>query len=51
MRDWDVPTGKERMAFRWPVGKVRAVAVAPDGMTAAAAADNGDVVLWDVDEA
>lgn len=50
VRVWDVGTGKERAAFRWPVGKVRAVAVAPDGMTAAAAGDNGDVVIWDVDE-
>jgi WD40 repeat protein len=50
VRVWDVGAGKERAAFRWPVGKVRAVAVAPDGMTAAAAGDNGDVVIWDVDE-
>jgi WD40 repeat protein len=50
VRGWDVTTGKERAAFRWPVGKVRAVAVAPDGMTAAAAGDNGDVVIWDVEE-
>jgi WD40 repeat protein len=50
VRGWDVTTGKEREAFRWPVGKVRAVAVAPDGMTAAAAGDNGDVVIWDVEE-
>jgi WD40 repeat protein len=50
VRVWDAGTGKERAAFRWPVGKVRAVAVAPDGMTAAAAGDNGDVVVWDVHE-
>jgi WD40 repeat protein len=50
VRLWDMAAGKERSAFRWPVGKVRAVAVAPDGMTAAAAGDNGDVVIWDLDE-
>jgi WD40 repeat protein len=51
VRVWDAGTGRERSAFRWPVGKVRAVAVAPDGMTAAAAGDNGDLVIWDLDEA
>jgi hypothetical protein len=45
----DVGAGEERAAFRWPVDQVRAVAVAPDGMTAAAGA-NGGVVIWDVDE-
>src|SRR5262249_54024396 len=51
VRLWDVLGGRERTAFGWPVGKVRAVAFAPDGMTAAAAGDKGDVVIWDVDEA
>jgi WD40 repeat protein len=46
---WDATTGQERTAFRWPVGKVRAVAFAPDGMTAAAAGDQGDVVIWDLE--
>jgi hypothetical protein len=32
------------------LGKVRAVAFAPDGMTAAAVGDNRKVVLWDVAE-
>jgi WD40 repeat protein len=50
VRVWDTGTGTERHAFRWPVGKVRAVACAPDGMTAAAAGDNGDIVIWDLDE-
>jgi WD40 repeat protein len=49
VRSWDATTGTERAAFRWPVGKVRAVAFAPDGMTAAAAGDNGDIVVWDVE--
>jgi WD40 repeat protein len=50
VRFWDAAAGRERAAFRWPVGKVRAVAFAPDGLTAAAAGDNGDIVIWDVEE-
>jgi WD40 repeat protein len=50
VRVWDAGTGNERSAFRWPVGKVRAVAVAHDGMTAAAAGDSTDVVIWDLEE-
>lgn len=51
VRLWDAAAGRERAVFRWPVGKVRAVAFAPDGMTAAAAGDRGDIVIWDVEEA
>jgi WD40 repeat protein len=51
VRCWGATAAQERAAFRWPLGKVRAVAFAPDGMTAAASGDNGDIVIWDVEEA
>jgi WD40 repeat protein len=47
VRLWDAASGQERATLDWQVGKVRAVAFAPDGMTAAAAGD-GEVVIWDV---
>jgi WD40 repeat protein len=46
-RVWDVDSGRERAVFRWPLGTVRAVAAAPDGMTAAAGGENGSIVVWD----
>jgi WD40 repeat protein len=49
VRVWDGESGRQKAALDWKVGKVRAVAVAPDGMTAAVGGD-GKVVLWDVDE-
>ena len=48
VRLWDVETGQQRSAYDWKVGKIRAVAFAPDGMRAAAAGDK-DIVVWDVD--
>jgi WD40 repeat protein len=50
VRVWDPVSGRERAAFSWPTDKVRAVTFAPDGMTAAAAGQNGQIVLWDIDE-
>jgi WD40 repeat protein len=47
---WDVPGGALRRSFDWGVGKLRTVAFAPDGMTAAAGGDSGQIVLWDVGE-
>ena len=47
VRIWPMDGG-EPTAFDWERGKVQYVAVAPDGMTVAAACDNG-VVLWDLD--
>jgi WD40 repeat protein len=45
---WDTLTGQERAALSWNVGKLHSVAVAPDGMTAAAGGD-ADIVVWDLD--
>lgn len=50
VRVWSVNPPRERTVFTWPLGAVRTVAVAPDGMTAAAAGENGDIVVWDCDE-
>lgn len=49
VRVWDVDSARERAVFSWPLGPVRAVAVAPDGMTAAAGGEKG-IVVWDCDE-
>ncbi len=42
---WDAATGSERARFDWGTGPVNALAVAPDGLTAAAAGDAGLVVF------
>jgi WD40 repeat protein len=49
VRLWDLATGREVAAFDWGVGKVHALAFAPDGMTAAAGGD-ADIVVWDLDD-
>jgi hypothetical protein len=50
VKTWDAGSGKELAAFAWGVGRLRAVACAPDGLTAAAAGE-GRVVVWDLDQA
>ena len=37
-------------AFNWQIGKIKAVAFAPDGMTAAAAGEKHSIMVWDVAE-
>jgi WD40 repeat protein len=49
IRMWDAATGGGVAAFDWTIGPVTAVAFAPDGLTAAAAGEKGQVVTWDTD--
>jgi WD40 repeat protein len=46
---WDAATGQPRQEFNWGIGNIRALAFAPDGLTAAAGSDRGQIVLWDLD--
>jgi WD40 repeat protein len=48
VRVWDVASGRQVTAYDWQIGQVHAVAVAPDGMRAAAGGD-GPIVVWDLD--
>jgi WD40 repeat protein len=49
VRLWDADSGRQLRAVDWKRGHVYAVAIAPDGMTAAAGAKAG-IVVWDIDE-
>jgi WD40 repeat protein len=45
----DIPTGLVRERFNWDVGTVEAVAIAPDGLTAAVAGWAGGIAVFDLD--
>ena len=49
VRVWDPYVATPVATYDWQRGKVHHIAVAPDGMTAAAACDKG-IVLWDLDD-
>ncbi len=46
---WDTATWQHVTRFIWNIGRLRNVAVSPDGALAAAASDKGQIVVWDVD--
>jgi len=48
VRIWDPMTGHELSCHNWEIGGIRAVAVSPDGLMAAAGSDRGTIVLWDL---
>lgn len=45
----DLPSGLIRERFNWEVGMVEAVAIAPDGLTAAVAGWAGGIAIFDLD--
>ena len=47
---WHAPSGRELSRLRWPgVQSLRSLAVSPDGTVAAVGANNGRVIVWDLD--
>jgi WD40 repeat protein len=49
VRVWDAATGRLVVSYDWNVGVTNAIAVAPDGLTAAVSGQSGRVVLFDLD--
>lgn len=46
---WDTATWEPICQYGWEIGRLRAVAFAPDGLTCVAGSDTGMVVLFDVE--
>ncbi len=49
VRRWDLASLRPREVWRWPVDAVSALAVAPDGMTAAVGGAGGAAIVWDLE--
>jgi WD40 repeat protein len=48
VRLWDAGWGREVPGWDWGMGRVLAVALSPDGMTAAAGGEKGALLVWDL---
>jgi len=48
LRIWDVATGQLITSYDWGIGQTTAVAVAPDGLTAAVAGKRGQIAIFDL---
>jgi WD40 repeat protein len=49
VRFWETEAFRSGAAFDWKAGPLRSIAFSPDGALAAVGADDGQVVVWDVD--
>jgi WD40 repeat protein len=48
-RLWEADSGREKAAYDWKIGPLKAVALAPDGMRAAVGSQKGRIVVWDLE--
>src|SRR5262249_48609470 len=49
VRFWEGDTLEAVQGFDWKIGDVESLAVASDGMRAAAGGSKGQIVVWDID--
>lgn len=49
LRIWDTASGQLVTSYDWGIGQATAVAVSPDGLTAAAGGQKGQIALFDLD--
>jgi len=48
-RLWGVSAGVQRAAYTRQIGRLLSLAVAPEGMTAAAGGEDGRIAVWDLE--
>lgn len=46
---WDATTWEHTRRYTWAIGKLKSITVSPDGSLAAAGADDGSIIVWDLD--
>jgi WD40 repeat protein len=50
VRCWEVRSWREHAVYSWKIGPLYSIAVAPDGLRAAAGSDRGKIVIWDLED-